>query len=372
MGYHRAQAHGEGAAKAILQGDQIISELKGPVRKMKRNFIWISAAVMFAVLVVIIATWFILKKSPGYNGPIDKITIALTPAYSSLPVLVAADRGYFVRNGLDVTVDLYETGPMAIETLAQGEADFATASEFGFASKSLEAGNENLRIIASLATNSSEELVARRDHGIQALTDLRGKRVGIPHNSAIDFSFYRFLILQRIRPEEVTLVDLSYSELLEAISKGEIDATVLFDYLLYQAKQQLGANVVSWPTRSAQPYYWLLIGRSESIESQPTVSQRLLTALLEAQAFVRAHPTEAEAILAKGWQRNPESLRSARKTSNLEISLDQGLIVAMEDEANWLIERGLAGKKTAAPNYLHLIYMDALDAVKPKANTIFR
>ncbi len=341
------------------------------LRKMKRNYVWISAALMFAVLIVIIAAWFIFKKSPGYNGPSDKITIGSTPAYYSLPILVAADQGYFMRNGLDVTVNLYETGLVTLERLVRGESDFATASEFGFASRSLEAGNENLRIIASLTTNYSEELVARHDHGIQALTDIRGKQVGILRNSAIHFSFYRFLILQGIPPEEVTLVDLSYSECLEAISKGEIDATVLFNYQLYQARQQLGANAVSWPTRSTQPFYWLLISKSESIENQPAVSQRLLTALLEAQAFIRAHPTEAEAILAQSWQRDPEYLRSARTTSHFEISLDQGLIVAMEDEADWLIERGLAEKATA-PNYLHFIYMDALDAVKPEANTIFR
>ena len=339
---------------------------------MKRNFIWISAALMFAVLVVIILAWFILEKSPGHKGPIEKITIASTPAYYSLPILIAANQGYFIRNGLDVTVNLYETGLVTLEMLVRGKVDFATASEFGFVNRSLEAGNENLRIIASMATNYSEELIARRDHGIQALEDLRGKRIGIHHNSAIDFSFNRFLILQQIPPGEVTLVALSYSECLEAISKGEIDAAVLFDYLLYQAKQRLGANAVSWPTRSTQPFYWLLIGRNESIEKQPAVSQRLLTALLEAQAFIRAHPTEAEVILAKGWQRDSEFLRSAQKTSNFAISLDQGLIVAMEDEADWLIERGLAGKKTAAPNYLHFIYMNALDAVKPEANTILR
>ncbi|MBI5303971.1 MAG: ABC transporter substrate-binding protein [Chloroflexi bacterium] len=338
---------------------------------MKRTRVWIGVALLFTVLSVFIAAWLGLTKSPGKPGPSDKITLGVVPAYFSLPILVAADQGYFIKNGLDVTVNFAGSGLVTLEMLVRGDVDFATASDSGFVVKSLEAGNENLRIIASLATNDLEELVARRDHGIQAITDLRGKRVGIPWNSAVHFSFYRFLILQGIPPEEVTLVDLSYPKCLEAILKGEIDATLLFDYLLYDAKQQLGVNAVSWQTRSTQPSYWLLIGKSESIQNQPAISQRLLTSLLEAQAFIRAHPIEAEAMLAHSAPRDPEFLRSARETSHFEISLEQGLIVAMEDEADWRIERGLA-EKAAAPNYLHHIYMDALDAVKPEAITIFR
>jgi NitT/TauT family transport system substrate-binding protein len=338
---------------------------------MKRSFFWIGVALVFAVVVIIISTWLTPKKPFQYTAPIDKLTIGSTSAYYSLPVLAAEDQGYFARHGLDVTVNLYETGAMTLNALVQNKIDFATASEFGFITKSLEDGNENLRIIASLTKSFSEELVARKDHGIKNLADLRGKRIGIQYNSPLDFSLYRFLILQHITPEEMTLVNLTYAQCLEAIVRGDIDATVLFDYQLYQAKKQLGANAMSVQMRSAQNYFWLLVGKRESIEAKPTVSERLLTALLEAQEFIYAHPGEADSILIKRSQREPEFLQAAREKSKVEISLEQALIIAMEDEADWLIHRELTRKKTA-PNYLHFIYMDALNTVKPKANTIFR
>jgi ABC-type nitrate/sulfonate/bicarbonate transport system substrate-binding protein len=67
-----------------------------------------------------------------YAGPIDHITIGTTAAYYSLSVLVAEDRGFFARHGLDAAVSLYENGNLTLNALAQSKVDFATASEFGF------------------------------------------------------------------------------------------------------------------------------------------------------------------------------------------------------------------------------------------------
>jgi len=332
----------------------------------------IGAALFFAVAAILVPAQRAPNGSTRNAASTDKIGIGSTSAYYSLPILVAEDQGYFARHGLDATVDLYETGAVALKALVQNRIDFATASEFGFVTESLDAGSGgNLRIIASLATSFSEELIARKDRGILTLADLRGKRVGSQRNSALDFSLYRFLILQRIPPEAVSHVNLTYAQCLEAIVRGEIDATVLFDYQLYLAKKRLGSNLVSWPARSAQDYYWLLVGKKEGIETHPAVSERLLAALLEAQEYIRAHRGEAESLLVKRWGRDPQFLPVARVTSKLEIALEQALIVAMEDEADWLSRRDPAGK-TSPPDYLHLISMDALNAVKPRANTILR
>jgi len=50
---------------------------------------------------------------------------------------------------------------------------------------------------------------------------------------------------------------------------------------------------------------------------------------------------------------------------NFSLSLDQPLILAMEDEARWAIGNGLTDEKTV-PNFLNYIYTDALKAVKPE------
>ena len=53
------------------------------------------------------------------------------------------------------------------------------------------------------------------------------------------------------------------------------------------------------------------------------------------------------------------------------VTLEQQLLLIMEEQARWMIENRLTGR-TAFPNYLNFIYPDALEAVKPKSVTIIR
>jgi len=52
--------------------------------------------------------------------------------------------------------------------------------------------------------------------------------------------------------------------------------------------------------------------------------------------------------------------------NQFSLSLDQSLILAMEDEARWMISNSLTTEKTV-PNFLDYIYPDGLSAVKPGA-----
>jgi NitT/TauT family transport system substrate-binding protein len=53
------------------------------------------------------------------------------------------------------------------------------------------------------------------------------------------------------------------------------------------------------------------------------------------------------------------------------LSLEQSLILAMEDQARWMIINNLTAE-TEVPNFLDYIYEDALEEIKPEAVNIIR
>jgi NitT/TauT family transport system substrate-binding protein len=344
--------------------------MEAPTDEMPSMKSTVAATACLAGAAIIAVALVVPRLTPHRPGaPGDTVTLGVSPGYYSLPILVAQEQGFFDAQGLATTIRQYPTGTEGLIALRAGDVDVATASDFGFTAASLAAGGDELRILASLATFEGQEIVARRDRGIASPADLRGKRVGVQGGSPLDFGLERHLVLQLIDPGDLTIVDLSYDDCLEAITKGSVDATILFDQRLYEAKQRLGANAAAWPSNSSQDLYWLLVGRADKIAARPETTKRLLAALLEAQAYARAHPVDADATLARTWSRAPASVQYGRDTTRFSIELDQSLIVAIEDEADWLIRRG--GTDTATPpNYLRLIYRDALDAVDPYVDTI--
>ena len=57
--------------------------------------------------------------------------------------------------------------------------------------------------------------------------------------------------------------------------------------------------------------------------------------------------------------------------NTFSVSLDQSLLLALEDESRWAVKNGLTHRKTL-PNYLDYLYLDGLQGVKPEAVMIFR
>ena len=54
-----------------------------------------------------------------------------------------------------------------------------------------------------------------------------------------------------------------------------------------------------------------------------------------------------------------------------KVTLDQSLLVTIEDESRWAIKNRLV-ESQAMPNYLDFLYADALSSVKPERLRIIR
>ena len=97
----------------------------------------------------------------------------------------------------------------------------------------------------------------------------------------------------------------------------------------------------------------------------------MLRALVRAEAFVRENPAEAQKNVADFSGVDIGIVRDIWADASFTVSLDQALILALEDESRWAIDAGLIGARKV-PNYLDFIYFDGLKSVKPGAVRILR
>ncbi|MFZ0930680.1 MAG: ABC transporter substrate-binding protein [Syntrophobacteraceae bacterium] len=69
------------------------------------------------------------QDKPGYSGPIEKVTIGTVGNETSTLVLIAAKMGYFRGNGLDVTIEEYQSGNFSVAALLDNKVDLASCSD---------------------------------------------------------------------------------------------------------------------------------------------------------------------------------------------------------------------------------------------------
>jgi NitT/TauT family transport system substrate-binding protein len=328
---------------------------------------------LLAFLVVVLGAVFALwpRAAREYSGKIESITIGYAPFESAALYYIAEDQHFFSKNGLNVTSRKYATGAAALGGILNGEADIAVGiSEFPIVGSAFR--KEDIRIMGSIDRADFIHLVGRKDRGIEKVSDLRGKRVGTTFGTVAHFHLGRLLNLHGMSLQDLTLVDVrTPEEWVSAVANGDIDAIVTAQPYAGLAKDRLGANAVVWPAQSGQPVQGLIIAPKEWITKHPELAERVLNALARAEEYLFRHPDGAKAALQKRLNLNPAYVETVWSQNQFSLSLDQALIMTMEDEARWMIANKLTGEKQI-PDLMDYVYEDGLKAVKPGAVSVIR
>ena len=260
-------------------------------------------------------------------------------------------------------------GKVALDLLAQGQADLASAADVPFVISVLK--GEPLAIVAAVVSVPNEmAVVARRDRGIAAPHDLQGKRVGVTFGTNGEYFLWAFLIRHKLAPDSVTLVDTPPGKMAQALETGTIDAVSTWEPVRSEAHVALGDNARSFTGPDAYTATQVVIGRNEFLAAHPAATQKLVRALLKAEAFNRSEPQQALALVADRLKLDAGALvASGWPDFDLNVDLRQSQLVTLEDEARWAMARGYAGKGPV-PNFLAHLYLEALLVVQPERVTV--
>ncbi len=306
----------------------------------------------------------------GNAGKLETVRIAAFKGELATLVWVADGEGLFAKHGLDARVTGFESGVAAVDAVVAGTQDVATAAEFAFVSHTL-AGNSTMRILSEINRSESIEILARADRGIASPADLRGKRIAVTRGSAAEYFLYLYLLFHHLDPQSVTIVDLPPPQLVGAISQGSVDAAITWQPNVWKIQQELAGAVLSWPAQSDQQFYFLLLCETEFAEKRLHAVIKMIRALNDAETLVRREPARARRIVGRRLALDERYLASVWSKHTFGLTLEQALLVFMEDQARWAAAEGFAPAGRSL-NYLKSLYQEPLASVKPDAVTLYR
>lgn len=323
--------------------------------------------ILVAVIVTAFASW---SCSLGVNSRnVETITIGVPPLEQNALLYVAENQKFFAGNGLNVIIKDYDSGVTAIDGMLKGEAQIAEAAEFPFVRAVIQ--KEQISMIAGNDKFQNDYLVGRKDRGINNVADLKGKRIGVTRQTINEFFLGRFLELNGINLQNVTLVDAAPAQFVNAITGGDVDAIIAWQPYINQIVEQEGNGVAIWPAQSSQPVYGVLVCSNGWLTQHNNTVERFLKSLAEAEDYLVGHPAEAKAIVQKRLNYDDSYIASVWPNHQFSLSLDFSLLVAMNDESHWIISNNLTSEKQV-PNFSDYIYLEGLKKVKPESVNITR
>ena len=326
--------------------------------------------VVIAMIVLVgFGTWYFLKSRKAGSGTTESIAFAAVSDESSALILIAENQGFFIHNGLRVNLRNYGNGVAAIRAMKSDEANISLSAEFTIITEAFK--KETISILACIDKYQPTYIVARKDKGIKKISDFKGKKIGVPHGSISEFYLGRFLELNSMNIKDVILVDIDPKPPLDKITNGSIDAVVSRQIVVTPIIKRLGSNYTSWPVQSGQLTYLVIACKNKWVAGHPETIRKFLKSLREAEDYLIRHTDEAKAIVQKCLNYDDSYIASVWSHHQFSLSLDQTLIVAMKDEAQWMIKNKLTSEREI-PDFVNYIYIDGLKTVKPEAVNIIR
>lgn len=298
--------------------------------------------------------------------PLRRVTVANIGEYSIFN-LIAEENGYFRDNGLNAQVDEYDSGATSMAALLSGKADFAIAADFVGVTNYF--SRKDLRILTTVSDQDVWQVVADKSRGISTPADLKGKKIGVTRKTSGEYYLGRFLAFNGMGLKDVKIVDLAPPQMVEQLEGGQLDAVVIFEPNGYLLKQKMGDEAIEWSAQMNQRTTGLAYATASYIEAHPDLVRMYLQALLKAERYAGAHPREAQALVARSLGYDEAYMSYIWTKIDFKTGLHQDLLLAMEDEARWLIDNRLTDQ-TQVPNYLDAISFDGLEAVEPGSVTI--
>ena len=332
----------------------------------KRSLIVI--AVVILVAAIVLSSFVYLNSKIAPTEAADSIVIGNAQSFEcDTLVYIAQQQNYFVQNNLNVTIMNYTSGMAAVNDLSTGKLDIAATAEFPLVTNAL--NGKNISALACIGKFELQDLIARKDHGINNISDLAGKTIGVPLGTISQFYIGRFLELNNLNLENVWIVNISPTNAMDAIVNGSVDAVIIWQPYAYVIEEHLGSNAVVWSPQSSQALYIVEVANNKWIKENPNVAQRFIKSLSQAENYYVNNPSKTESMIQKGLNYSDGYMTAVWPNQKISLFLDQSLILALNDEAQWLINNHLTNT-TVTPNFINYVYVDGLKSVKPESVNI--
>lgn len=173
---------------------------------------------------------------------LQKINVAYMPNYGSLCSVVAAMKtGAFAEQGLEVNLVQFADGPTIIAAMESGSID---VGYIGAGAHKL-CINGKADIFALSHIGNGDAVIGLKSHGVNSLSDLKGKKVGYASGTSSESILTSALQAVGLTMKDIKAMEMDASGLVAAMSSGALDACALWSPNTFQVLDVMGDDAIT-------------------------------------------------------------------------------------------------------------------------------
>lgn len=224
------------------------------------------------------------------------VRIMSSPALCSAPLFIAIENGYLDECG--VNYEYFNSDSNQWDLMAANKCDIAYGLLPTFIQR---IANGFEMYVVSGAHYGCINVVATDASGIESITDLKGRTVGIPGSMGSDpaILLQRMLVAYGMELHECNLQVFNNADLATALQEGHIEAFVSWDPYATVVSQYEGNHLIFDQAKDemTKDEYCCVFGlRAGFVDEHPEVAKKYVQAMGMACDFIAENPEEAAKI----------------------------------------------------------------------------
>ena len=265
---------------------------------MKRHLPWSVLFAMAAIVAPGVSVWAQALETP-------KLRVSTLPIAGMTPLYTANKLGFFKEEGLEVSIEFVAGGSQSLPLVMQGTlhlsnapiVSLALARQQGFDVKLVPPTLDDKKTPPGQTAS-----LVKRDGPVKAVTDLKGKRIGVNVINSVNWMYDRaFLRKNGLDPAEVTYVEVPFPSMIDALMRDSVDAVVAVPPFHQIAINSGQARALGYPLSDVQPgLHIAAYGASTKwLEANPNTVKAFTRAMRKSIEYLRANPTQAKDLIAE-------------------------------------------------------------------------
>ncbi|SMD22799.1 aliphatic sulfonate ABC transporter substrate-binding protein [Kibdelosporangium aridum] len=200
---------------------------------------------------------------------------------------IAEKQGLWKQHGLTAQIKVFTNGPLQIQALGAGDLDFGYIGPGAFW---LPASGQS-KIVTINTLTYADRVIGQP--GITAMTDLRGKRVGVPEGTSGDMVLNLALRRAGMTVQDIQKVPMDPSTVVSAFVSGQIDAAGIWYPLIGTSIRPKVPGLVEVASTRQFPDTAFPTAFVARKDIDTAFSKKVITVLQAANDWRAAHPDEA-------------------------------------------------------------------------------
>ncbi len=255
---------------------------------------------------LILGAALMLACMPAQAQTMVKVKAGMVTGIDQIGLPIALERGFFEKNGLDVTIARpYATGVDALNALQAGESDIV---QVGVPMIGAVLRGMDLVALGNYSGNATKAgsdatmaVIAREGSGIVKgdLASLKGKKIAASFGTINHLYILAILEKAGLKPEDVTLVNTPPPDMTVALLAKGIDAFSAWDPWPIVAGKDIPGSIEVIRGGDVISYLGFNVALRPWVEKNGETIEKFLASVSEADQWMRKNPKLAAGIATR-------------------------------------------------------------------------